>query len=77
MAKEFASRNVRVNVVAPGFIQTDMTDALEDSLKDTILTNIPLMRLGEAQDVADAVSYLAQAKYVTGQTLSVCGGLLI
>lgn len=77
LAKEFASRNVRVNVVAPGFIQTDMTDALEDSLKDTILNNIPLMRLGEAQDVADAVSYLAQAKYVTGQTLSVCGGLLI
>lgn len=77
LAKEFASRNVRVNVIAPGFIQTDMTDALEDSLKDTILNNIPLMRLGEAQDVADAVSYLAQAKYVTGQTLSVCGGLLI
>lgn len=77
LAKEFSSRNVRVNVVAPGFIQTDMTDALEDSLKDTILNNIPLMRLGEAQDVADAVSYLAQAKYVTGQTLNVCGGLLI
>ena len=77
LAKEFASRNVRVNVVAPGFIQTDMADALEDSLKDTILNNIPLMKLGEAKDVADAVSYLAQAKYVTGQTLSVCGGLLI
>lgn len=77
LAKEFASRHVRVNVVAPGFIQTDMTDALEDSLKETILNNIPLMKLGEAKDVADAVSYLAQAKYVTGQTLSVCGGLLI
>lgn len=77
LAKEFASRHVRVNVVAPGFIQTDMTDVLEDSLKETILNNIPLMKLGEAKDVADAVSYLAQAKYVTGQTLSVCGGLLI
>src|SRR5690554_1662897 len=77
LAKEFASRHVRVNVVAPGFIQMDMTDALEDSLKETILNNIPLMKLGEAKDVADAVSYLAQAKYVTGQTLSVCGGLLI
>ncbi|HLV49980.1 MAG TPA: 3-oxoacyl-ACP reductase FabG [Erysipelothrix sp.] len=77
LAKEFASRHVRVNVVAPGFIQTDMTEALEDSLKETILNNIPLMKLGEAKDVADAVSYLAQAKYVTGQTLSVCGGLLI
>lgn len=49
LAKEFASRNVRVNVVAPGFIQTDMTDALEDSLKETILNNIPLMKLGDAK----------------------------
>lgn len=77
LAKEFASRNVRVNVVAPGFIQTDMTESLDDTLKETILENIPLNRLGVAGDVADAVSYLVHAKYVTGQTLSVCGGLLI
>ncbi len=79
LAKEFASRNVRVNVVAPGFIQTDMTDKLSEGVTEGILEKIALNRLGEIEDVANAVSFLVsdKAKYITGQTLSVCGGMVI
>ena len=75
MSKEFASRNIRVNAVAPGFIKTDMTKDLDS---DQISEHIPLKRLGEADDIATAVKFLAvDATYVTGQVLQVDGGLTI
>lgn len=79
IAKEFAPRGVRVNCVAPGFIETDMTDALDEKTVASITENIAMKTLGSAQDVADAVSFLVsdKAKYITGQTLNVCGGLVM
>ncbi len=75
LAKELASRNIRVNAVAPGFVQTDMTKGLDS---EKISEHIPLKRLGEAQDIATAVKFLAvDAQYVTGQVLQVDGGLTI
>ncbi len=77
MAKELASRNIRVNVVAPGFIETDMTQELTPEQRDAILKSIPLARIGRAEEIAHAVVYLASAgsAYVTGQTLIVDGGM--
>lgn len=77
VARELASRNVRVNAVAPGFIDTDMTSALPEAAKTKMLEMIPLARLGSAQDVAHAVAYLASdlSSYVTGETLRVNGGM--
>lgn len=77
LAKELASRNVTVNAVAPGFIETDMTKALSEDSADSLLQQIPLKRLGAAKDVADAVAFLAgeSAGYITGQVLSVDGGM--
>ncbi len=77
MAKELASRGIRVNAVAPGFIKSQMTDALSEELQQTMLANIPAGRFGDAADVAKAVAYICSpdASYVTGQTLSVNGGL--
>lgn len=76
-AKELASRNITVNAVAPGFIDTDMTAALPENVRTGLLSSIPLGCLGAAEDVADAVAYLAsdEAKYVTGQVLGVDGGM--
>ena len=76
-AKELASRSITVNAVAPGFIETDMTAALSDEARDAYAKAIPLGRLGSAQDVADAVAFLAsdKAAYITGQVLAVNGGL--
>lgn len=76
-ARELAKRNVTVNAIAPGFIVTDMTDALSDQLKEGLQAQIPLARLGEAQDIAHAVAFLAseQAGYITGQVLGVNGGM--
>lgn len=76
-ARELASRSVTVNAVAPGFIETDMTAALSDEARDAYAKAIPLGRLGSAQDVADAVAFLAsdKASYITGQILAVNGGL--
>ncbi|PXW92561.1 3-oxoacyl-[acyl-carrier-protein] reductase [Streptohalobacillus salinus] len=78
-AKELAARNIRVNAVAPGFITTDMTDQLDQETKDNLLSHIPLHRLGEPKDIAQAVRFLASdaASYITGQTLSVDGGMAI
>lgn len=77
MALEVASRNIRVNAVAPGFIQTDMTEALDAKQKETISAKIPLGRLGSIEDIAHAVVYLLsnESSYVTGQVLQVNGGL--
>ena len=77
IAKEFGSRGVRANCVSPGFIQTDMTDVLSEELVDGIKSGIVLGELGTGDDVAKAVSFLVSANYITGQSLSVCGGLNI
>lgn len=79
MAREVGSRNITVNSVAPGFIATDMTDALGDEQKAKLAEQIPLGRLGSAQDIANAVSFLAgeSGAYVTGTTLHVNGGMLM
>jgi 3-oxoacyl-[acyl-carrier protein] reductase len=77
VARELASRNIRVNAVAPGFIDTDMTAVLPEAAKAKLTENIPLGRLGSAEDVANAVAFLAsdQASYVTGEVLRVNGGM--
>ncbi len=76
-AREVASRGITVNAVAPGFIMTDMTDVLNESVKENVLKNIPLNRFGEAKEVADVVIFLASNKYITGQVISVDGGMAI
>ncbi len=77
LAQEFGTRNIRVNAVAPGFINTDMTAALPDALKEQYQARIPLRRFGEADEVAKVVSFLASdaSAYVTGQVVAVDGGL--
>lgn len=79
VAKELASRNIRVNAVAPGYVETDMTAGLPDSAKEDMLRSIPLGRPATADDVAQAVLFLAsdQAKYITGQVLNVDGGMVM
>ncbi len=79
MAKEVGSRNITINTVAPGFIDTDMTKELSDDIKSTLLASIPLSRLGSASEVAHAVAFLASegAAYITGETLHVNGGLFM
>ena len=76
LAKEVASRNILVNAVAPGFIETNMTDVLKQEVKDEIAKNIPLKRMGTPQDVANVVKFLASedSSYITGQVISVDGG---
>ncbi|HKK88511.1 MAG TPA: 3-oxoacyl-[acyl-carrier-protein] reductase [Saprospiraceae bacterium] len=77
MAKELGSRNVRCNVVAPGFIETEMTEALTDEQRDQYLQVIPLKRLGKGREVADTCLFLSSSmgEYITGQVISVCGGM--
>ena len=77
LAKEYASRNITVNAVAPGFIETDMTSAMGEKAKNLIKDEIPLKRLGSPEDIADMVSYLATNKgnYITGQVFVVDGGM--
>ena len=79
MALELSSRGIQVNAVAPGFIETDMTDKLTDEIKEQILARIPLQRLGKAEEVAGVVSFLAspQADYITGQIICVDGGMVM
>ena len=76
-ARELASRGITVNAVAPGFIVSDMTNALSDNLKEQMLEQIPLKRFGEDTDIANTVAFLAsdKAKYITGQTIHVNGGM--
>ena len=79
MAKEVGSRGITVNTVAPGFIDTDMTRELSDDIKKDLLAGIPLARLGDAQEIANAVAFLASegASYITGETLHVNGGMFM
>ncbi|MBN1560514.1 3-oxoacyl-[acyl-carrier-protein] reductase [candidate division KSB1 bacterium] len=79
VAKEFGSRNIQVNAVAPGYIQTDMTKDLPDAAKEAFLTIIPLQRAGQVEDVANAVLFLASplSDYMTGQVLHVDGGMVM
>ena len=77
LAREVASRGITVNVVAPGFIETDMTKALTEEQRAGILSGVPAARLGDAQEIASAVAFLAsdEAAYITGETLHVNGGM--
>jgi len=77
VAQEMASVGITVNAVAPGFIQTDMTNKLNDGQRDTILSQIPAKKMGEAVDIANTVLFLAsdEAKYITAQTIHVNGGM--
>jgi len=79
LAREIGSRNITVNVVAPGFIDTDMTRVLPEDQRNVMLQQVPLGRLGEGDDIANAVVFLASpaAAYVTGETLHVNGGMLM
>ena len=79
LAREVGSRGITVNVVAPGFIDTDMTRDLNEAQRETLLKDIPLNRLGEAEDIAATVSFLASssASYITGQTIHVNGGMYV
>jgi len=79
IAKELASRNILANCVAPGFIKTDMTDILSDSVKESINSQIPLKKMGTAKEVANAVYFLGNEEntYITGQVLNVDGGMLM
>ncbi|MCO6459906.1 MAG: 3-oxoacyl-[acyl-carrier-protein] reductase [Saprospiraceae bacterium] len=79
VAKELGSKNIRCNVIAPGFISTEMTHVLDDSTKDAFLSNIPLKRLGESREIANTTLFLASdlSSYITGQVLNVCGGMAI
>jgi len=78
LAKEFGSRNITVNAIAPGFIQTDLTNELPEEVKQTYLKQIPLNRFGRTEDVANACAFLAseEANYITGQVISVNGGMI-
>ena len=77
VAKEVGSRNIRCNAIAPGFIKTDMTEELDDKTRDAYMSNVPLKRFGDPEEVAAACVFLASdmGAYITGQTISVCGGL--
>lgn len=79
LAKEVASRNILVNAIAPGFIQTDMTNILKENVKDEIAKTIPLKRMGTAKDVANVVKFLVSedSSYITGQVIQVDGGMLM
>lgn len=78
-AKELGSRNITVNAIAPGFIETKMTEVLSDEVKDNLTNNIPLKRLGQPKDVANACLFFVstEADYITGQTLQVDGGIIM
>lgn len=78
-AREVAGKNVLINAIAPGFIETDMTDVLSDQVKESVIGQIPLKRYGKAEDIANMVGFLAsdQADYITGQVFNVDGGMVM
>ncbi|AXI64994.1 3-oxoacyl-[acyl-carrier-protein] reductase [Streptococcus suis] len=75
IAREVAGRNVRINAIAPGFIQSDMTDVLSDKIKEAMTAQIPMKRFGATEEVADVAVFLAKQEYLTGQVIAVDGGL--
>ena len=75
VAREVAGRNIRVNVIAPGFIESDMTDGLPEKIKEASLAQIPMKRFGNTEEVADVAVFLASQEYVTGQVITIDGGL--
>ena len=77
IAKEMGSRGIRANCIAPGFIQTDMTSALPEKMRDEVAASVPLRRLGQPEEVAGVALFLASdmSSYVTGQVVSCCGGM--
>lgn len=77
VAREAAARGITVNAIAPGFIETDMTDCLSDKVKEAATANIPLQRFGQVAEVAQAAIFLAQHPYITGQVLNVDGGMVM
>lgn len=79
LAKEVGSRGINVNAVAPGYIETDMTESLGDKYKEEVKKNIPLKKLGKPEDVANVVAFLSSeaSDYVTGQVIQVDGGMLM
>ena len=76
-AKELASRGITVNAIAPGFIESDMTDVLTDDVKKQILGQIPLKKLGQAEDIARTAVFLSTQSYITGQVIHVDGGMVM
>lgn len=77
IAKELAPRGVMVNAIAPGFIESDMTDTLTDEVKEKALESVPLRRLGKAEEVADLVNFISRQSYITGQVFHVDGGMVM
>ena len=77
VAREVAPRGITCNAIAPGFIQTDMTDVLSDKVKEQVTQNIPLQRFGQVEDVAQTAIFLAKNPYITGQVINVDGGLVM
>ena len=77
VAREVAPRGITCNAIAPGFIQTDMTDVLSDKVKEQVTQNIPLQRFGQVEDIAQTAIFLAKNPYITGQVINVDGGLVM
>lgn len=77
LARELSSRRITVNAIAPGYIETEMTDVLSDKVKDTMFDQIPLKRFGKAEEIAQTVEFLINNRYITGQVIEVNGGLNI
>ncbi|MBJ8349768.1 3-oxoacyl-[acyl-carrier-protein] reductase [Streptococcus zalophi] len=75
VAREVAARGITVNAVAPGFIESDMTDAIPEKMKENIINQIPMKRIGKTKEVAEVVSFLAQQDYLTGQVIAIDGGM--
>ncbi|MCO4487677.1 beta-ketoacyl-acyl carrier protein reductase [Streptococcus infantarius subsp. infantarius] len=75
VAREVAPRGVRVNAIAPGFIESDMTDAIPEKMQEAILAGIPMKRIGKAEEVATVASFLAEQEYLTGQVIAIDGGM--
>ena len=75
VAREVAARGVRVNAIAPGFIESDMTDAIPEKMKDAMIAQVPMKRIGQAKEVAEVAAFLAGQEYLTGQTIAIDGGM--
>ena len=75
VAREVAARGVRVNAIAPGFIESDMTDAIPEKMRDAMLAQVPMKRIGQAEEVAEVAAFLAGQEYLTGQTIAIDGGM--